>query len=511
MNTPRIDHTSIEETFTKHLALDTNKRILFSGPFGTGKSTFLKEYFDKKDSDYISLSLYPINYSISSNEDVFELIKFDLLLELITKFHNEINFEKEHFSLLLTSQVFILQGMKYEPIISSIINASEKVGKTAAGILTTIKSTVKDFSTFKKDVEVDEEKQIHKYLESFSKIKGSSNEMDDISKLISDFLGRIKAKKASLNEKVKTVLVIDDLDRLDPEHTFKLFNIFSAHYDHITETNKFGFDKVVFVCDIENIRKFFHHKYGMGVDFSGYINKFYSKEVFPFDNRRFIKDKLKELFKSKPYENSNLQKRYDLHNESTFNNAFSLVIYSLIEAHELNLRALINQEKISIPSYSFNVKNSYTPHSANSFAVLVLFHLLKNLYSQNNLIVENKLRRLAEKYNNGYNAHIGDNHLTQEYAEKAVVTLCLPFLISTDEMFSNKNRDINGPKKYHDTELNVFFHYYYEWGSDMYPIPTPYINKITAKEENDSDVRTINIYKLLLRTFSICMQNGYLS
>lgn len=31
MNTPRIDHTSIEEMFTKHLGLDTNKRIYFLG------------------------------------------------------------------------------------------------------------------------------------------------------------------------------------------------------------------------------------------------------------------------------------------------------------------------------------------------------------------------------------------------------------------------------------------------------------------------------------------------
>lgn len=160
MNTPRIDHAPIAELFNKHLQVDTNKRILFSGPFGTGKSTFLKEYFNDSDNDYISLSLYPINYSISSNEDVFELIKFDLLLELITKFPKEINFTKEHFSLLLTSQVFILQQMKYAPIITSIINASDKIGKNAAGILTTIKNTVKDFSTFRKEVEVDEEKQI---------------------------------------------------------------------------------------------------------------------------------------------------------------------------------------------------------------------------------------------------------------------------------------------------------------------------------------------------------------
>jgi hypothetical protein len=44
----------------------------------------------------------------------------------------------------------------------------------------------------------------------------------------------------------------------------------------------------------------------------------------------------------------------------------------------------------------------------------------------------------------------------------------------------------------------------------IYVIPMPYIDNITAKEEFDSEAVAINIYRLLLRTFLICSQNGYL-
>ena len=84
----------------------------------------------------------------------------------------------------------------------------------------------------------------------------------------------------NIENKVTTVLLIDDLDRLDPEHVFRLFNIFSAHYDDVTESNKFGFDKIIFVCDINNIQQMFNHRYGINVEFNGYIDKFYSSEIF---------------------------------------------------------------------------------------------------------------------------------------------------------------------------------------------------------------------------------------
>jgi hypothetical protein len=54
------------------------------------------------------------------------------------------------------------------------------------------------------------------------------------------------------------------------------------------EGNKFGFDKVIFSCDIDNIQSVYHHKYGAKADFSGYIDKFYSSNIFRLDNREII-------------------------------------------------------------------------------------------------------------------------------------------------------------------------------------------------------------------------------
>ena len=38
--------------------------------------------------------------------------------------------------------------------------------------------------------------------------------------------------------------------------------------------NKFGFDKIIVVCDYNNIQSLFHCRYGHDADFSGYIDKF---------------------------------------------------------------------------------------------------------------------------------------------------------------------------------------------------------------------------------------------
>ena len=38
--------------------------------------------------------------------------------------------------------------------------------------------------------------------------------------------------------------------------------------------SKFGFDKIITVCDYDNIKKIYAHLYGADTDFNGYINKF---------------------------------------------------------------------------------------------------------------------------------------------------------------------------------------------------------------------------------------------
>jgi len=85
--------------------------------------------------------------------------------------------------------------------------------------------------------------------------------------------------------KKENVLIIDDFDRLDPDHIFRILNILSVHQDYKSGDDKFGFDKIIVVCSLENIEAIYKHKYGSEVDFDGYIEKFYSTEVFHFNNR----------------------------------------------------------------------------------------------------------------------------------------------------------------------------------------------------------------------------------
>ena len=67
--------------FREHLNIAP--RVVFSAKFGDGKTTFLKKMKEHEVmKDYHFFTLHPINYSVSKNEDVFEYIKRDILLQL---------------------------------------------------------------------------------------------------------------------------------------------------------------------------------------------------------------------------------------------------------------------------------------------------------------------------------------------------------------------------------------------------------------------------------------------
>ena len=113
-------------------------------------------------------------------------------------------------------------------------------------------------------------------------------ENDIISRIISANIELYKKK----HPRKKIVLIIEDLDRMDPAHLFRIMNIFSAHIDYSYKYfvqpgkdmvgNKFGFDNVVFVLDYQNTKKIFHHFYGENTNFKGYIDKFCSNGYFEY-------------------------------------------------------------------------------------------------------------------------------------------------------------------------------------------------------------------------------------
>lgn len=134
------------------------------------------------------------------------------------------------------------------------------------------------------------------YINHFNNLPGTIYEFDAVSQLICDIINEYKNN--SQNKKV--VLIIEDLDRIDPAHIFRILNVFSAHFDRYNvsrlrtdltgDDNKFCLDKIISVCDIDNIRNIYHHVYGKDTDFVGYISKFSNSKAFRYSLQDDLKD-----------------------------------------------------------------------------------------------------------------------------------------------------------------------------------------------------------------------------
>lgn len=86
------------ERFGRFIDENGNDNIIFSGVFGIGKSYFLNKFFkESHKEEYVGLFLSPVNYSVASNEDIFEYIKVDILLGLLSQV--PCDFEKYNISL----------------------------------------------------------------------------------------------------------------------------------------------------------------------------------------------------------------------------------------------------------------------------------------------------------------------------------------------------------------------------------------------------------------------------
>jgi hypothetical protein len=249
------------ELFKKHLTVD-NKRIIFSAPFGTGKSTFLDQFFDdEKDFNVVRIS--PVHYSIPDNKDVYDLMKYDILCELL---NDEVEISDEN-PLSFTGNLIFNKKVLFQNIIKNI----PKVGKQLDVFLKSISEVYNALEESNKS-ELTKMKGLVELLEESNYIL----DLDEVTKICNVLLERSSGSK-------RKVLIIDDLDRIDPEHIFRLLNVFCANVDNRYGVSKFDFDHVIFVCDIDNIRKIYEHRYGANVDFGGYIDKFCSKDIFDFN------------------------------------------------------------------------------------------------------------------------------------------------------------------------------------------------------------------------------------
>lgn len=114
-------------------------------------------------------------------------------------------------------------------------------------------------------------------------------ENDAITEIIRSAIANYKSD----HPQKRVVLIIEDLDRIDPAHLFRILNVFSAHMDYgyrlgkpidnkFLVGNKFDLDNVVMVMDYQNTCNIFHHFYGESTNFKGYIDKFCSNNYFSY-------------------------------------------------------------------------------------------------------------------------------------------------------------------------------------------------------------------------------------
>jgi len=273
-NNFRIPVNELFEDFKSHLDIQNNKRIFFSGRFGTGKTSFLKDFFQTYKNEYDCYHLFPVDYQISQNEDVIEFLKYDLIIELYKRDQNI--FSNEEFGLILLGYFWIKENVGQ--ITKTFLSFIPKIGKPLKDTI----DLVERFLNFNKEMNEGEKGIIDNFKKNLKPKLVREN--DIISELIKEKISALKKNK-------KSVLIVDDLDRIDPEHIFRILNVFSAHFDESNKEldNKFGFDKVIIVADYYNLESIFHHKYGLETDFTGYINKFYSKEIYFFNIYSLLK------------------------------------------------------------------------------------------------------------------------------------------------------------------------------------------------------------------------------
>ena len=271
--------------FAQHL--QTHHRTILSAKFGDGKSYFIDKFEKDKgvSAELKIVKVYPVNYQIASNTDIFTLLKYDILLQLLV--NNMVSessirgvfLDREDGTEFLTA---FLEGIvEIEPTPNTKISAS------ALPLLKAILKLPRKWKIWKggkrsaRTLIQDIEKSVPLYCE------------DSATRLIRQSLREWREKEGK-----KIVLVVEDLDRLDPAHLFRILNVFSAHMDFIyrngdtpDETlvgSRFGFDSIVFVLEYENLKRIFKHFYGDDVAFSGYINKFIPQGYFEYSLRKVV-------------------------------------------------------------------------------------------------------------------------------------------------------------------------------------------------------------------------------
>ena len=493
-----VKNDTLLKDFLDHLNLEGNSDIILSAPFGTGKTYFLREDFTPATQEhYNTIHLYPVNYSVANNEDIFELIKYDILFELVLNYKDSIqNIDSLTLDKGLAIQLYIQSNFKILDFAQQVFKATSKLGKSISDILDLLKLEKGKFDEFYNTLKDNEYDTIKAYLESFEHGQGVK-EFDAISALISEVLVRLKS------DTKQNVLVIDDLDRIDPEHIFRIFNVLSAHRDYHTSQNKFGFDKVILVCDIENIRRIYEHRYGKHVDFQGYVNKFYSKSIYQFNNSRFIKDALHDYLVNLKYEDfggEHIKFRLASQHGDGFYHVVHALLHVFVSHRLLSLRSLKNIDQLKIQNRAFYdaKRNGYYKHLFD-YDFLVLVEYL-SVFFGNRASLGEALRSLVEQNVEGNLMALGIDRYNQHMIARNLLEMTIN-IVKMDDI--------------HDMEEKVDYTFRI-WDSEIdvaYQVVRAMYSRYAFVEPNQVDDERvgIDVLRLFSKTLDLVESRKYLS
>ena len=355
IGTLNIDVSEKVKDFVQYL--DSTDRIILSARFGDGKTHLLNTLRNDEmaNKEYEFFTIYPVNYSVAPNEDVFEYIKRDIIVQL--------------------NERGLLNNIDLEAIFDSLINF-EDVASVISFLLSLLPggplydNAFKIFRKIRKNYKK-KKRTADKYLSTFANQKGCIYEEDGYTKLIREaikWMGEDHYTGGHKWKGKKPVLIIEDLDRLEPKHLFRILNVISAHMEdrHTPDKvgNKFGFHNIVLVMDYDATKHIFHHFYGAGACYEGYMSKFLSREPFRYSiQQEMVKEIEEKLAKG-------LGLAYAFTIFETFREKLSQS-----SIRDLNKLALLNTEDYIKAEYVINHPSqpNNTITILNSFPI---FHLL---------------------------------------------------------------------------------------------------------------------------------------
>ena len=303
--------------FNDFINTKNNNRIFFSARFGMGKTYFLKEFFEAEKDNYNVFHLYPVKYQIHNDVEILEIIGSDLFLDLLIK-----------------------RKQDTEDILAELLKDEESKNKLLITI-DTVFSLLGSFTRIKVN-----------FLELVERIeklyKNASEKIEESAKTIKgnffeDIISKILTEMKNKDEGKENILILDDLDRLEPKHIFKILNAFSPLQDE--EENKFGFDKVIFVGDIDNIKKIFHHIYGNDTDFAGYIDKFFSYTPYKYEMEKEIKSLIETILEKYSHQESSKE---SMGKDGHISAVLFFILLPAIQLRKINLRNILMPQTISI-------------------------------------------------------------------------------------------------------------------------------------------------------------------